>query len=209
MAVERDDGAVLLAELKREIRAQAKANRRKQQSKEELSRRITDRLASLTDYAVARAMLIYLDVHPEVQTGHFLPTVWAQNKHLVIPYCHGDQLRLFRLESLEDLAPGTLGILEPRDGLQGSAEREVPVRDIDLFVVPGVAFDRSGGRLGHGKGYFDRLLSSARPDALLVGLAFECQLFPRIPMAQHDVFLDKLITEKAVYPLPEKEGLTR
>jgi 5-formyltetrahydrofolate cyclo-ligase len=65
--------------------------------------------------------------------------------------------------------------------------------------VPGVAFDQSGGRMGHGFGYYDRLLQHARPDAPLVALAFECQLFPEIPAEAHDIFMDKSITEKAVY----------
>jgi 5-formyltetrahydrofolate cyclo-ligase len=66
-------------------------------------------------------------------------------------------------------------------------------------MVPGVAFDRRGARMGHGKGYYDKLLEHARPDTKLVALAFECQLFPEIPVQQHDIFMDKLITEAAVY----------
>jgi 5-formyltetrahydrofolate cyclo-ligase len=67
-------------------------------------------------------------------------------------------------------------------------------------MVPGVAFDREGGRTGHGKGYYDKLLQHARPDAPLVALAFECQLFPEIPMQPHDIFMDAVVTEEAVYP---------
>ena len=63
----------------------------------------------------------------------------------------------------------------------------------------GVAFDVSGGRLGHGRGYYDRLLADVRPDAPLVALAFECQLFPPIPMGTHDVYMDLVVTEKEIY----------
>jgi 5-formyltetrahydrofolate cyclo-ligase len=66
-------------------------------------------------------------------------------------------------------------------------------------MVPGVAFDRRGGRMGHGKGYYDKLLEHARLDTPLVALAFECQMFPEIPVAEHDVFMDKIITESATY----------
>jgi 5-formyltetrahydrofolate cyclo-ligase len=66
-------------------------------------------------------------------------------------------------------------------------------------MVPGVAFDRTGARMGHGFGYYDKLLQHARPDAPLVALAFECQLFPEIPTQPHDIFMDKIITEKRVY----------
>jgi 5-formyltetrahydrofolate cyclo-ligase len=75
----------------------------------------------------------------------------------------------------------------------------VGVEELDLVVVPGVAFDRAGGRMGHGKGYYDKLLEHARPDTPLVALAFECQLFPEIPAEAHDVFMDKVVTEAAVY----------
>ena len=66
-------------------------------------------------------------------------------------------------------------------------------------MVPGTAFDANGGRMGQGKGYYDRLLSRARPEAPLVALAFECQMFPEIPVAPHDVFMDVVLTEQNVY----------
>ena len=78
-------------------------------------------------------------------------------------------------------------------------EKRVDVRDVDLIMVPGVAFDRRGARMGHGFGYYDKLLEHARPDSPLVALAFECQLFPEIPTQSHDVFMDKIITEQAIY----------
>ena len=73
------------------------------------------------------------------------------------------------------------------------------MKEIDLIIVPGVAFDRRGGRTGHGKGYYDKLLEHARLDTPLVALAFECQMFDEIPMQEHDVFMDKVVTEKASY----------
>ncbi len=71
--------------------------------------------------------------------------------------------------------------------------------ELDLVMVPGVAFDRNGGRMGHGKGYYDKLLENVRPGTPLVALAFECQFFPEIPVAPHDVFMSKIITEKTIY----------
>jgi len=69
-----------------------------------------------------------------------------------------------------------------------------------LVMVPGVAFDRRGARMGHGKGYYDKLLEHARPDTPLVALAFECQLFPEVPVQAHDIFMDQIITEQTIYP---------
>ena len=90
-------------------------------------------------------------------------------------------------------------ILEPKSELRTVAAKRVDVSEIDLIIVPGVAFDRSGGRTGHGKGYYDKLLEHARPDAPLVALAFECQFFDEIPTEEHDIFMDRIITEAAVY----------
>jgi 5-formyltetrahydrofolate cyclo-ligase len=68
-----------------------------------------------------------------------------------------------------------------------------------VYVVPGVAFDRCGNRLGHGAGYYDRLLALASPSATLIGLAFDCQMVDSIPVEPHDVRMHYLITESGVY----------
>jgi 5-formyltetrahydrofolate cyclo-ligase len=70
---------------------------------------------------------------------------------------------------------------------------------VDLFVVPGVAFDRAGGRLGHGRGYYDRLLAQARVDAPFVAAAFDCQLVPGVPVTPRDVPVDAIATELALH----------
>src|SRR5262245_55218940 len=97
-------------------------------------------------------------------------------------------------------------ILEPRPELRSVPEKRVTAAELDLVVVPGVAFDRRGARMGHGFGYYDKLLKNARADAPLVALAFECQLFDEIPIEDHDVFMDLVITEKAVYAGRGRKG---
>ena len=144
-------------------------------------------------------MLFYLDVRAEVRTRHYLPTALGHGKKIVVPYCVDGELELFHLENMDELAVGMYKILEPRAELREVPDKRVDVQELDLVMVPGVAFDRRGGRMGHGKGYYDKLLEHARPDTPLVALAFECQLFPEIPMQSHDVFMDKIITERAVY----------
>ena len=74
------------------------------------------------------------------------------------------------------------------------AVRPVPVRDVDLVLVPGVAFDREGRRLGHGQGYFDRFLARLPKDTPTVGVAFPCQLFDRLPIAAHDHAVSAVLT---------------
>lgn len=188
-----------LKQLKDEMRSQAHANRRAQEEKDEVSRRIVQRFIDLPEYARARTVMYYIDVRTEVRTRHALPEALAAGKKIVVPYCVDGELELFHLESMDELETGMYGILEPRADLRGVPEKRVDVSELDLIMVPGVGFDRQGGRMGHGKGYYDKLLEHARPTTPLVALAFECQMFPSIPTQAHDVYMDKVVTEDAVY----------
>lgn len=189
-----------LFERKKALREQAHANRNAQPDKDELSRKICDTFMALSEYAQAKTVLFYVDVRSEVRTRHSLPTALTHGKKIVVPWCNDQgELELFFLESMEELALGMYKILEPKQELRKLPSKVVPVKELDLVMVPGVAFDRTGARMGHGKGYYDKLLEHARPDTPLVALAFECQMFEEIPTAEHDVFMDMVITEKAVY----------
>jgi len=185
--------------LKQQIRAQARANRRDQANKDALSRQICRTLAASSEYTRAAVVMFYVDFRHEVRTRPFLAEALKQDKQIVVPYCVGEQLELFRLAGIDELEEAAFGILEPKPELRGRVDRKIDVRQLDLIVVPGVAFDRHGGRLGHGKGYYDRLLRQVPADTPLVALAFECQIFPEIPMLPHDVYVNKVITETAVY----------
>ena len=184
---------------KTEIREQAHANRRAQLNKDELSGIICEKFAALPEYQAAASVLFYLDVRAEVRTRHYLSTALAHGKKIVVPYCVEGLLELFHLENMDELDVGMYKILEPKPELRAIPAKRVDVQEIDLVMVPGVAFDRTGARMGHGKGYYDKMLEHARSDTPLVALAFECQLFPEIPTLAHDVFMDKIVTERAVY----------
>jgi len=185
--------------LKRAIRARAEACRQRQENKEQLSRKICEATMRLPEYRAAQTVLVYVGRPSEVQTDRLLTAAWNEGKRVVVPCCRNGELELFRVESTEELAPRTLGILEPRPEVRQAAARRVDVPELDLVVAPGVAFDRRGGRLGHGKGYYDRMLGRARGETPGIGLAFECQLFPEVPMTENDVFMHKVVTEDAVY----------
>ena len=184
---------------KQQIREQAHANRNAQENKDELSREIVARCMSLPEYQNAKTVLFYIDVRSEVRTRNDLENALTSGKKIVVPYCVDGELELFHLENIDELSIGMYKILEPKEELRSVASKRVDVDGIDLIIVPGVAFDRRGGRTGHGKGYYDKMLEHARHDTPLVALAFECQLFDEIPMQEHDVFMDKVVTEKAVY----------
>ncbi|WP_010583436.1 5-formyltetrahydrofolate cyclo-ligase [Schlesneria paludicola] len=184
---------------KQQIREQAHANRNAQENKDDLSRQIVARCMAMPEYQNAKTVLFYIDVRSEVRTRNDLTNALAGGKKIIVPYCVEGELELFHLENNDELAIGMYKILEPKDELRSVAAKKVDVKEIDLIIVPGVAFDRRGGRTGHGKGYYDKLLEHARPDTPLVALAFECQMFDEIPMQDHDVYMDKVVTEKAVY----------
>lgn len=140
-----------------------------------------------------------MHVRDEVRTDALVARLFKTRKRIVVPYCVGPDLKLFLLCDLDDLSTGVFGIPEPRQSLRSLAERRIEPKELDLLAVPGVAFDRLGGRVGHGRGFFDRLLQHKRADAISLGLAFECQVFERVPMDEDDVPLDGVVTEETAY----------
>jgi 5-formyltetrahydrofolate cyclo-ligase len=189
-----------LADRKTAIRTAAHAARKAQPDKEGVSARITDRVMAMKQYRDAGCVMWYVDVRDEARTRHALPQALQSKQKIVVPYCVDGELELFYLESMDELELGMYKILEPRAELREVAEKNVPIEELDFVMVPGVGFDRNGGRTGHGKGYYDKLLENARPDTPLVALAFECQLFDEIPMQSHDIYMDAIVTEDAIYP---------
>ena len=188
-----------LAQRKTEIRAAAHAARKAQEDKENVSQAITNRVMQLAEYEQANCIMWYVDVRDEARTRHALPATLASGKRIVIPYCVDGELELFHLESMDELETGMYKILEPKTELREVTEKQVSVSELDLILVPGVAFDARGGRTGHGKGYYDKLLENAKAETPLISLAFECQMFDEIPMQDHDIFMDKVVTESNVY----------
>ena len=144
------------------------------------------------------------DCRSEVRTRHALPAALASGKTIVVPYCTVDdfganKLGLWRLESMDELVVGNWKILEPPRDRWGEPGKEFQPEQLDIVIVPGVAFSRGGGRMGNGQGYYDRLLDRVRPDCPLVALCYECQLFDDLIVGPHDVFMDTVVTEAATY----------
>ena len=194
------DSTLSGAELKAEIRKIAFANRKNQEDKDSISRRIMATFMEQPEYQQANTVMFYVDVRAEVRTRHDLPDALASGKKIVVPWCNADgELELFHLESMEELEIGMYKILEPREELRGLESKQVAVTELDVIMVPGVGFDSKGGRTGMGKGYYDKCLQHARPDATLTAVCFDCQIFEEIPVQQHDIYMDKVITESTVF----------
>jgi 5-formyltetrahydrofolate cyclo-ligase len=190
------------------IREQARKNRIAQKNKDEVSRLICAKFTSLPAYIAAKTVMWYVDAGSEVRTRHTLPTALGDGKKVIVPWCvvETNQLELFLLEDMSELVEGAYKILEPKHELRDLPAKKVKPEELDLVMVPGTAFDPRGGRMGQGKGYYDRLLSNARADAPLVGMAFDCQLFDEIPVASHDVFMDIVLTESREFTGRGRKG---
>jgi 5-formyltetrahydrofolate cyclo-ligase len=146
-------------------------------------------------------------IDKEVLTDGLLHQALTAGKEVVLPVVQAErQLALYAIGDVErDVAPGFRGILEPRH--QGASP--VDVASLELAIVPGVAFDLQGGRLGYGAGYYDRLLSCFPPGIPKVGIAFDFQVIPRLPRQSHDIALDAIVTESRVIsrtPLSTLDG---
>jgi 5-formyltetrahydrofolate cyclo-ligase len=189
------------------LRRTARRQRRRQPNKDALSEKIIERLMAMSPYDRAVHVMWYVDVRDEVRTRPSLNRILSSKKQIVVPYCRGDELRLFRLRRMDELSPGAFGILEPRDELRGQRDRDADPKEQQLVIVPGVAFDDQGGRLGHGQGFYDRLLAQVDRATVLVGLAYECQVFPSIPVNDHDIAMDWLVTEKRTIRCGGRLGL--
>ena len=168
-----------LAAAKRELRRAAAAARDAVRNRAEAAGAACAHLSALPPYRSAATVLWYVSMPSELATGRAIEAALAEGKRVAVPWCDGDDLGLWRLESMDELEPGTWGIPEPPPARRREPERRISPEALDLVVVPGLAFDRRGRRLGHGKGYYDRLL--ARSPAVRAGLCYGAQVFPEVP----------------------------
>lgn len=156
------------------------------QQKEDDRRRksavIRRKLRRLEVFRNAKTIVCYVSLPYEVETWRLIERMCEDRKRVVVPVVHQEELQLSELRCPDDLAPGAFGVWEPLP----RARRFVSPKDVDLVLVPGLAFDRAGHRLGHGHGYFDRLLARLPRPTPTVGLCFAFQLLDRLPHQPHD-----------------------
>jgi 5-formyltetrahydrofolate cyclo-ligase len=186
------------------LRRLAYAARDAQADKDRISAAICAQFKAQSAYRQAATVMWYCHCRSEVRTVEALGEALHDDKRIVVPYCTKDaqgvgKLGLWRLQDWAELTPGIWGIAEPPRTRWDEAGKEADPRELDLIMVPGVAFDRQGGRLGYGQGYYDRLLQTVRADCVLSAVCYEAQLFDAVPMLQNDVYMDYVITERAIY----------
>ena len=158
---------------------------------------ILERIKALREYRQTGVLMAYVDFRNEVQTGALISGSLAAGKQVAVPVTDIANRRLTpsRLEDYPgDLIPGAWGILEPRQ----ECLRPVEPALLDLVIVPGVAFDLIGNRLGYGGGFYDRFLPRCRPDTVYLALAFELQIRADVYPGEHDCPVHILVTEDRV-----------
>ena len=169
--------------------------------RKELSRRVAENLWSVPEFATAQTVLFFISFRSEVSTLPMIERALEEGKRVCVPCTNMDDKSMVasQLRDLEnDLLVGNYDILEPRP----ECLQPVPPEEIDVVLLPGVAFDLTGGRLGYGGGYYDRFLEKCRPGCLFIAPAFELQIVEHVPCADHDHHIHKIVTEERVIDCP-------
>jgi len=172
--------------------------RRRTLPAEDMERRsaaIQSRLLELEEYRRTRTVHCYVSVKGEVDTRRLIERMLRSRKRVVVPIVDPERrtLRHSEIASLDELTKGSFGLLEPAP----EDIRSVRLAEIDLVIVPGVAFDARGDRIGFGGGFYDHFLMEMHVPK--IGLAYEFQILERVPVSPHDIKMDKIVTEYRVY----------
>lgn len=166
------------------------------------AQRIAGRVTSLAEFRSARAVLCYLAMKHEVDTDAIVEAAWRAGKRLAVPARGADgEYRPAWLEPGRHVVAGCFGLREPE------APAWAEDAAFDVSILPGVVFSPAGGRIGHGRGYIDRMLARMGAGAgCKVGVCFHCQVAESVPAAGHDIPMDVVVTEDAVYRKAGRQG---
>lgn len=167
-----------------------------EEARREASLCAEERVLDLPEFARARVLALYAPLPSEMDTALLFERGRAGGKRVVFPgYAFGEP-ELREVRSLDELRPGARGIRHPPAGMA------IPPEDVDLFVVPGMAFDREGMRLGRGQGFYDRLLARRSAASTAVGLCFDHALLDRLEPEPHDRPVDYVAAPSGLFERP-------
>jgi len=156
---------------------------------------IWKKLKKLDCFKKARTVMFYISAKKEVDTHFMIKRSMDMDKEIVVPYVTKKGISVSLLNDFDsDLAEGCFGIPEPKKG----CKRRIPYKDIELVIIPAVAFDMNGSRLGFGKGYYDKFLKRMPLRAKFVGIGYDFQILKKLPKEKHDILMDMILTERRV-----------
>ena len=161
------------------------------------TKNIEDRLFDFANFMESKVVLLYINRSNEVNTSRIIKRTYKQNKIVVLPSFDTDKFEMimYKVDNLEtDLTLGWRGILEP----DPSRCKHIPIDFIDIAIIPGLAFDEKGGRIGSGEGYYDRLIPKLPITTRKVSLSLENQVIQQVPMENNDRHVDIIITEDRI-----------
>mgnify|MGYP006140792497 CR=1 FL=1 len=157
----------------------------------EKSEKITYFLCESDEFKHANNVFCYISYMNEVETNLLINFIFKQGLPLFVPkVINNMEMIAIKLNSLSDLEPDNIGILTPKSG-------EILLEPIDIAITPGIGFTKTGGRIGYGRGYYDRWFSKNLVKTK-VGIAFENQIVEKLPLEETDISMDIIITEKYV-----------
>lgn len=161
--------------------------------KKELDKKIFSELIDSEVYKNASVIFVFVSFKSEVGTHEIIKQALKDSKTICVPKINTKEreMEIFKINSLEELKEGYYGILEP-----GEYCPSVNSNDIDLVIMPGAAFDRQGGRIGYGGGFYDRFLSRMNKKVDKIALAYDFQILDRVPMDEFDVRVDGIVTNE-------------
>lgn len=171
------------------------------QEVEAKSKAIIQNVIKTPEYIEAKHILLYADCNHEVETRELFEYAILHKKKVYFPKCAitGNDMEFYQVVSIKQLEGGRFGIQEP---VVGDEYRFIPDKAEDtLVILPGVAFDTRGYRIGYGKGYYDKYFSKKRAFTLMA-LAYSNQIIDELPNDPHDIRMDKIVTEEIIYSFP-------
>lgn len=156
---------------------------------------ITRQLMQTSAYTQCNHLFCYVSFNQEVLTNGIILTALSQNKKVAVPKIIGEEMKFFYIESLDQLKPGVLGILEP-----DNCEEAIPDKsNKNLVIVPGLAFDYNKNRIGYGKGYYDRFfLKYENIPMKKIALSYDFQVIEELPLGKYDKSVDQIITQNGI-----------
>jgi len=164
--------------------------RQKEGDRSQKIKAIGSKLLKAIEFKKAKTVMFYIALRGEVNTDQMIKAAKQLGKIVAVPVCISDRISIKPciLDGHGVMRKGPYGVVEP------AVKRPARLRDLDLIIVPGLAFDKKGNRLGRGKGYYDRFLGSLPKGTPIIGLAYDFQILPTVPTASHDVSVTHVIS---------------